>query len=279
MRRRDVIPVPSALTPVAPAPSPIAWLALAPWVLALATAVAGCGLLGDKLAPASGGLPRGSDQPSPGETLAAGTLGPARTPIPGFEAWRLINPQAVRISVEDGALLMDLIGSVLWFNADRGVLLYREVTGDFRATATVLSSKASDPSSPPGQDGTVQLAGLMARTEVPAENSVFIVSGSIGMSTGLETKTTTSSHSIYVQRGLPTGGDAELKLCRVGPTFDLYWRPAASTEDWTHMSTFERRDMPQTLQVGANIYTDGVPDIVARFEGLEIVPLPAGRAC
>jgi hypothetical protein len=220
----------------------------------------------------------GVASPVPGSQPAHSEV-PGRTPIPGFEDWQVLNPQGVRISVDDGALVMDLIGRLLWFNEERGVLIYRNVTGDFRATATVRTSKASDPSAPPGQDGTVQLAGLMARTEIPAENSVFIVSGSIGMSTGLETKTTTSSRSVYVQRGLPTGGDAELHLCRVGPTFVLLWRHVDSNEAWTLMSTFERRDMPQTLQVGGNIYSDAVPDIVARFEQLTIERLAPGAAC
>jgi hypothetical protein len=166
-----------------------------------------------------------------------------------------------------------------WFNADRGVLLYREVTGDFRATATVRTKRASDPAAAPGQDGTIQLAGLMARTEVPAENYVFIVTGSIGNSTGLETKTTESSRSVYIQRGLPTGGDAELLLCRIGSSFSLWWRHVDSTEEWTHMSTLERKDLTATLQVGANIYTDSTPDIVARFENVKIEALPPGAAC
>jgi len=218
-------------------------------------------------------------QPTATNVASPPSPAPTSSPVPGFGDWQLINPQAVHVSVDGGALMLDLVGSALWFNADKGVLFYREVTGDFRATATVRTSKASDPSAPPGQDGTVQLAGLMARTEVPAENYVFIVSGSIGSSTGLETKTTESSRSIYIQRGLPTGGDAELRLCRIGSTFYLWWRHLDSTEDWTHMSTLDRKDMPATLQVGANIYTDGVPDIVARFEGLTIEPLAPGAAC
>ena len=125
----------------------------------------------------------------------------------------------------------------------------------------------------------IQLAGLMARTEIPAENYVFIVSGSIGTSTGLETKTTESSQSIYIQRGLPTGGDAELRLCRIGSTFYLWWRHVDTNEDWTHMSTLDRKDMPPTLEVGANIDTDARPDIVARFEHLTIERLAAGAAC
>ena len=230
--------------------------------------------------PTSQASPAASASPPlPAASQPTATLAPERTPIPGFEDWQVINPQGVRISVEGGALVLDLIGSLLWFNAERGVLVYRDVTGDFRAIATVRTAKASDPSAAPGQDGTVQLAGLMARTEVPAENNVFIVSGSIGMSTGLETKTTTSGRSIYVQRGLPTGGDAELRVCRIGPTFTMWWRHVDSTEDWALMSTFERRDMPQTLQVGASIYTDAVPDLVARFENLKVERLQPGTDC
>jgi hypothetical protein len=247
---------------------------------AAAVGVGGCSLL---FGPAPSG-PEGSNGSTAGApTVAPTSTGtptqPAETPVPGFGDWQLINPQGVRISVDSAGLVLDLIGPLLWFNEQRGVLFYRSVTGDFRATATVRTWKASDPAAAPGQDGTIQLAGLMARTEVPVENYVFIVSGSIGMSTGLETKTTTSSQSIYVQRGLPTGGDAELRLCRRGPTFELSWRHVDSSEAWTLMSTFERRDMPQTLQVGANIYTDGVPDIVARFERLAIEPLGPGKPC
>jgi hypothetical protein len=229
--------------------------------------------------PTSQPSPGASGPPATATAAATGTPAPEQTPVAGYEDWQVINPQAVRVSVDGGALGMELIGPALWFNADKGVLFYREVTGDFRATATVRTAKTSDPAAAPGQDGSIQLAGLMARTEVPAENYVFIVSGSIGSSTGLETKTTESSHSIYIQRGLPTGGDAELQLCRIGSTFFLWWRHVDSTEDWTHMSTLDRKDLPQTLQVGVNIYTDGVPDITARFEDLEIEALLPGASC
>jgi hypothetical protein len=230
--------------------------------------------------PASNASQGASRVPSlPSISRATSTPAPDRTAVPGFEDWQLINPQGVRVSVDDGALVMELIGGLIWFNADRGVLFYRDVTGDFRATATVRTARTSNASEPPGQDGTVQLAGLMARTEVPAENSVFIVTGSIGDSTGLETKTTESSRSIYIQRAQPTGGDAELQLCRHGSTFSLSWRHVDSDEDWMHMSTFDRKDMPATLQVGANIYTDAVPDITARFDDLTVEPLQPGAGC
>jgi hypothetical protein len=224
--------------------------------------------------------------PSPAATTAtsappgtASTPEPVRTTIPGYEAWATINPQAVRITLEDEDLLLELIGAQLWFNAERGVLFHTEVTGDFRVAATVRTSKTSDRDAPPGRDGTIQLAGLMARAEVPVENSVFIVTGSIGHGTGIETKTTASSHSIYVQRGIGADGDADLLLCRRGSTFGLSWRAPGSADPWQTVSTFERPDLPATLQVGVNIYTDAVPDLTARFEDLSVEPQPDGGPC
>jgi hypothetical protein len=245
-------------------------------LLATTLALAGCGSMSGPPPPSAPSIP-------PFATSELGSLGaiesaPARTPVPGFEDWSTINPQAVQVTRDGDALVLDLIGPVLWFNAERGVLFHTEVTGDFRATATVRTAKASDPDAAPGRDGTIQLAGLMARTEVPAENYVFIVAGSIGHSTGIETKTTTSSNSIYVQRGVGDG-DADLELCREGPTFRLSFRAAGSTDPWQLVSTFERRDLPQTLQVGANIYTDAVPDLVARFDQLRIEELAGGESC
>jgi hypothetical protein len=246
------------------------------WLVAVAIAVplAGCGpdLPSGTPAQPSASLPASTSSPEPSPV-------PTSTAIPGFADWQLVNAQAVELSVDGGTLVMKLTRPALWSNDQSGVLFYREVTGDFRATATVRTSRASDPSAPPGQDGTTQLAGLMARAGGQGENSVHIVSGSIGSSTGLETKTTESSHSISIQRGQPTGGDAELQLCRKGSTFYLWWRHVDSAEDWTHMSTLDRRDLPGTLEVGASMYTDGSPDIVARFEGLTIKALAPTEAC
>src|SRR6185503_6882301 len=88
-------------------------------ILALAavlavSAVSGC-------SPTSQASPGASGPPeaSPGATR---TPAPEDTPVPGFEDWQLINPQAVHVSVDSGALVMELIGPALWFNADKGVL-------------------------------------------------------------------------------------------------------------------------------------------------------------
>jgi hypothetical protein len=253
--------------------SPTRLLAL-PFLLSLAIAVGACQASGPTPAPSGPPAPAASGAPSEAPEATVD-----RTPVPGYEDWQTINPQAVRISTDGDALVLELIGSKLWFNTERGVLFGEERSGDFRATATVRTARTSDPSLPPGGDGSIQLAGLMAHADGPIENYVFVVAGSIGSSTGVESKTTTRGASVYVQRGPVAEGDAELRLCRRGEEFTTWWRPAGSTADWTHMSTFQRPDLPDALQVGVNIYTDGVPDITARFEGLAIEPLEDGEDC
>ncbi len=79
-----------------------------------------------------------------------------------IDDWYIFNPSYVETAEEDNALVLTLRGRALWFMQDRGVLVYRLVQGNFRMTATVRASKASDPSQPP-EGPVVQLGGLMAR--------------------------------------------------------------------------------------------------------------------
>src|SRR5829696_60365 len=119
--------------------------------------------------PTPGFTEPGASAPATGGATQAPAPTVSRTPIPGFEGWETINPQAVRISLEPSAaddehpaLKMELVGSMLWFNTERGVLFGKDVTGAFRATATVRTTKTSDRTAAPGGNGSIQLAGLMA---------------------------------------------------------------------------------------------------------------------
>src|SRR6185503_16622584 len=122
----------------------------------------------------------------------------------------------------------------------------------FKISALVDVSRKSDAAKPLGGRGSVQLAGLMARSRSGAENYVFIVVGNDGDGLSVETKTTVNSVSAYYG---PSWGSAsaELRLCRFGANFSLYKRRAG--EAWALADTYERPDLPDTLQVGANIYT------------------------
>jgi hypothetical protein len=202
---------------------------------------------------------------------------PTPSVVPGFEGWTLFNPNAVEVSVEDDALSLTLTRRALWFMSERGVLFYQPVSGNFKITAAVAAARASDPTRAPS--GSVQLGGLMARNgESASENYVFIVVGYDVDGLSVETKTTRDSVSQW--KGPSWGsGQAELRLCRFGDTFHLYKRHPDAGEPWTLAESFERPDLPETLQVGANIYSDRRPDLRVRYDDLRVEPVLAESAC
>lgn len=246
-------------------------------VVSLALALSACS---SGPGPSAASIPPGATQALVSPVVSSAEPTPAGTPVPGYEDWSTINAEAVRITRAGDALVLELVGSVLWFEAEQGVLFHTEVTGSFRAIATVRTAAASDADAPPGRDGTIQLAGLMARTDATEpENSVFVAAGSLGESTGVETRSTTDDVSYSTQTTTSGLGDADLRLCREGDTLRTAFRPAGSSGAWVPISTWDRPDMPDALQVGASISTNATPDLVARFEGLAIEPLGAGEAC
>src|SRR5258706_14376451 len=98
--------------------------------------------------------------PSPAPTHnPTNTAIPTATSIPGFEVSAVFKPQAVDIKVENNSLTLTLKQHALWFMEQRGVLMYQQVTGNFKITADIHTGKNSDPTKPPGGDGSAQLAG------------------------------------------------------------------------------------------------------------------------
>jgi len=161
----------------------------------------------------------------------------------------------------------------------RGILVYKPVTDDFKITADIHTAKNSDPNQPPGGDNTVQLGGLMARNGNPGrENYVFIVVGDDGNGLSIETKNTTNSLSVYNGPAWDST-DAELRLCRLGQTFNLYKRHVDTNEVWTLAATFDRPDLPDVLQVGVNIYTDSRPDLQIRYDNISIESVISEAEC
>jgi hypothetical protein len=216
---------------------------------------------------------------TPTTSMPTDTVSPTPTPIPGFEGWSVFNPHAVEVTVENGTLILTLKQRALWFESEQGVLVYQPVTGNFKITADVRATKHSDPLRPPGDNGTVQLGGLMARNgNGGAENYVFIVVGNDGPGLAVETKTTVASQSQY-QRSSWGSGEAALRLCRVTATVTVYKRHVGVTENWILAETYARPDLPETLQVGANIYTDNTPDLQVRYGNLKIEPVSADSEC
>lgn len=240
-------------------------------------------LLAACAAPASTqSVPTSTPSAAPTGTLTrkpTRTAIPPPTAIPGFAGWSVLNPQAVEIQSQDGALVMTLTHRALWFMDRRGVFVYKPVSGNFRITADVHTAKRSDPTQPPGGDGTVQLGGLMARNgNGGQENYVFIVAGDDGNGLSIETKNTVESFSKYSGPDWDAA-EAELRLCRFGASFNLYKRHIGSNEAWTSAATFERTDLPETVQVGLTIYTDSTPDLQIRYDHLQIDSIAQAADC
>ena len=202
---------------------------------------------------------------SPGDDLAAlsdGFDGAALDP-----SWTVLNAPVVAPSIGSSALALALTTQALWYQANQGALVYKEVTGDFRVTARVHARKTSAPSDPPSI--AVHLGGLMARdpaSDGPSapENYLFIVVGFDENDLSVETKNTLDDASDYVGPSWPSA-DAELRLCRVGSAFHLY-RRALGAATFEEATVYDRPDLPPTLQVGPNVYSLTAPDLTVSFD-------------
>jgi hypothetical protein len=192
-------------------------------------------------------------------------------------AWSVLHPELVGVSVQGGALRLEATADSLWFNASQGPLVHKTVSGDFMITSRVRARSAATPAQPPSQN--IHLGGLMARDPASAsENFVFVVVGHDENDISVETKNTIASVSTYTGPAWPSG-DAELRLCRVGSNFRMLKRDIAGGA-WTEAATFDRPDLPATLQVGAVMYAHTqAPDLAVTFDELTFASIAALSDC
>ena len=183
-----------------------------------------------------------------------------------LSGWNQFNPQAASVTESSGQLRIEPASS-LWFNATTGILVSKLVAGDFKVTSQVTTRSLSDPAMPPSP--SFRLGGLMARNPSSAsgENYVFIVVGADGNDLSVETKTTVNSNSTFQGPPWPNG-EGELRICRIGSTFNLYIRTPGQT--WQLKDSFNRPDLPDTLQVGAVAYANQPnPDLRVTYESID----------
>jgi hypothetical protein len=188
--------------------------------------------------------------------------------------YSFVSRDRVEVSGRDGALSLALTAPALWFNDSQGVLAFKPVSGDFKATATVRTQRASN-DEPPAP--AIRLGGLMARDPASdstgMQNYVHIVvgNGPAGV-LAVEHKTTTNGNSVYDAPEWPSP-DAQLRICRVGSTFNLYKRPIGS-RTWEQAASYDRPDLPAELQVGADIYSPNTPpDLRVRWDEVRYQPV------
>ncbi|WP_400191511.1 hypothetical protein [Hymenobacter sp. B81] len=148
-----------------------------------------------------------------------------------------------------------------WYADFHGTYLYQEVTGDFLVTSRVhVTGKTTEL-----PKAAWSLAGLMVREARPAvtpaswqpggENWLFLTAGVAEPVNQFvfESKSTVNSRSNLKLRPAKTGW-VELGILRVRSAFVLLYRYEG--QPWQVHERFHRRDLPRTLQVGLNAYTD-----------------------
>jgi hypothetical protein len=192
-------------------------------------------------------------------------------------SWSTINGDKIAVRLLGGSLHVQPTQSLLWFNRSQGALIYKNVTGNFKVTTTVHPRKRSAAMQPPS--ARVHLGGLMARNPTGAtENYVFIVVGIDVNDQSVETKTTVNGASTYIGPSWPMP-DAQLRICRIGAQLRLYKR-APGTAAWQLAVSYDRPDLPATLQVGPNVYAPADrPDLDVAFDEVRFAPADTPDDC
>lgn len=194
-----------------------------------------------------------------------------------------------------------------WYQDYRGVLVHKNVSGDFVATARIRVARRGGDGPP---RSSFSLAGIMVRTprdvtpetwQPGQENYVFLSLGAARDAGrfALEVKTTIDSRS-NLEITETANSEARIQVARLGEHMVLCRQEGNAP--WTVHRRYRRSDMPETLQVGMTVYTDynsvsrippaqhnrqvirgGNPDLVAgydyfRFAAPEIPNRLNGRA-
>ncbi|MCA8996029.1 MAG: hypothetical protein KDA80_03570 [Planctomycetaceae bacterium] len=177
-----------------------------------------------------------------------------------------------------------------WYEDYRGILIHKQVTGDFQVTTQIRTSGRSGRGAP---RRPYSLAGVMIRTprdvspqtwRPGGENYLFLSTGSASQpgQYQFEVKTTRASHSdLQISPG--NGPVESIRVVRIGSAFVLLRKDRE--ENWAVHQRYSRPDMPAELQVGMTVYTDwpnvqslrpevhnrtvirnGQPDLIATFD-------------
>jgi hypothetical protein len=209
------------------------------------------------------------------------------------EGWGANQLELLDVNASSPGRLVMMPYASSWYQDWRGVLMFKNVTGDFVVTTDVEPTGRSGAGAP---NVGFSLAGIMVRTPrgftnaltqwtTGGENYIFL---SLGAATSpgsyqFEVKTTVDSAStLNVSSGI---GRAAIQVARIGAA--LITLRSDSGGNWVVHRRYSRPDMPAGLQAGLTCYTDwqtvsqvapfihnqtvitnGSPDLVARFDYL-----------
>lgn len=174
------------------------------------------------------------------------------------EGWN--NNQLQQCAIAEGWLTLIPYTSS-WYRDYRGILLYKDVPGDFVVTSRLNAANRRQ-NGPPSR--SFSLAGLMVRAprditspndwREGGENYTFLSVGAADNPGNFqyEVKTTINSDSQLRTSAAP-GGTAILQVARIGNAIILLRKEGSV---WTVHQRYRRQDFPNQLQVGITCYTD-----------------------
>ncbi len=187
--------------------------------------------------------------------------------------WLHYQSQYYNAEVSNGQLIMDIDGSVCnntcpWFHSQSAGFIYKNISGDFELISVVQSEEASGSNMGDDINNDTQLGGLLARNgNSTSENYVFNVVGTRFDIPSIETKSTTNNSSGTIEHFELMNTRSELRMTRQGAIFKMYSRDLGESA-WIIRSTFNRPDLPDTLQVGIIAYAfESYPeDLAVKFD-------------
>lgn len=189
-------------------------------------------------------------------------------------SWTVLNGALATLSVSGGQLIGEALANSVWFNDSAGILIHKDVTGDFDVRTTLHVRKTSNAIE--GPDTEFRLGGILARDPASApgaRNTVHVAlgAGSVAVPTASEDKSTDDSTSTFLFHAAGSF-DGELRLVRSGSTFTMYHR-AVGAGTWDLIGTHVRADLPATLQVGPMLYDNsgGGADLTVSFDDIVFV--------
>ena len=216
------------------------------------------------------------------------------------ESWGFDQLESLDIDTTEPGSMYLLPYSSTWYQDWRGVLVFKEITGDFVATAHVEVNNRAE-TGPPGVH--YSLGGIMTRVPravTPAtwapggEDYVFLSIGTANTPGTWQSEVKTTDDSVSNLEIDPGGPEATLRTARIGPHMIVLLRWPGM--DWQVHRRYRRDDFPEALQVGITTYTDwntcsaagvdthnttllaGNPDLVCRVDYMRFVEpeIPAG---
>jgi hypothetical protein len=189
--------------------------------------------------------------------------------------WELFNDDAATFSVDDGELLLEAGPNTAWVHGQTAILVWKEVAGDFMATASIRAAGLAEPDEPPPP--IFRFGGLLARSAQDGpENTVHIALGTDD-DPSVETKSTRDGISTWQGPAWPSA-TGEVRICRVGSSFMMYVRELDGP--WVLSNAYARPDMPEELEVGPMAFNNSpTPDLRVAFDFVHFAAIESQADC